>query len=78
MEEWLDVETVWTPEAGALHRKTLGGLLRCVRPVGNPVPDAHPAALAIEHGLMLYSADADFAAFPGLRWKNPLARPVQG
>lgn len=30
------------------------------------------AALAIEHGLTLYSADTDFARFSELRWKNPL------
>jgi toxin-antitoxin system PIN domain toxin len=75
VEEWLDVETVWTPEPGPLHRKTLAGLVRQVHPAGNLIPDAHLAALAIEHGLTLYSADADFAAFPGLRWKNPLAPP---
>jgi predicted nucleic acid-binding protein len=38
----------------------------------NLVPDAHLAALAIEHGLTLCSADADFARFSGLRWHNPL------
>ena len=37
------------------------------------VPDAHLAALAIEHGLTLCSTDADFARFPGLRWHNPLS-----
>ncbi len=36
------------------------------------VPDAHLAALAIEHGLVLASTDGDFARFPGLRWQNPL------
>lgn len=30
------------------------------------------AALAMEHGLELCSADRDFARFPGLRWRNPL------
>ena len=35
--------------------------------------DAHLAALAIEHGLTLCSADSDFARFPSLRWFNPLA-----
>jgi hypothetical protein len=35
-------------------------------------PDAHLAALAIEHGLELFSTDSDFARFEGLRWKNPL------
>ncbi len=34
--------------------------------------DAHLAALAIEHGLILCSTDGDFARFPGLRWENPL------
>jgi uncharacterized protein len=37
------------------------------------VPDAHLAALAIEHGLTLCSADSDFARFLGLPWLNPLA-----
>ena len=37
------------------------------------VPDAHLAALAIEHGLTLCSTDGDFVKFPGLRWQNPLA-----
>jgi predicted nucleic acid-binding protein len=36
------------------------------------VPDAHLAALAIEHGLTVCSTDGDFARFPGVRWENPL------
>jgi hypothetical protein len=36
------------------------------------VADAHLAALAIGHGLVLSSADTDFARFPGLRHENPL------
>jgi predicted nucleic acid-binding protein len=40
---------------------------------GNLVPDAHLAALAIEHGLTLCSTDGDFARFPGLTWLNPLS-----
>jgi predicted nucleic acid-binding protein len=43
--------------------------------LGNLVPDAHLAALAIEHGLTLCSTDGDFARFPGLRWINPLQPP---
>jgi toxin-antitoxin system PIN domain toxin len=75
VEDWLDVETVWIPEPGGLHRKLLGRLIRQVSPTANMIPDAHLAALALEHGLTLYSFDADFAAFPGLRWKNPLLAP---
>ena len=39
----------------------------------NLVPDAHLAALALEHGLTLCSTDGDFARFPTLRYRNPLA-----
>lgn len=39
---------------------------------GNLVPDAQLAALAIEHGVQLASADTDFMRFPGLGWINPL------
>jgi len=34
--------------------------------------DAHLAALAIEHGAKLCSADADFSRFPGVRWMDRL------
>jgi len=40
--------------------------------LGNLVTDAHIAALALEHSCLLYSTDADFSRFPGLKWKNPL------
>lgn len=39
---------------------------------GNLVPDAYLAAVAIEHGALMCSADRDFARFPGLRWRHPL------
>jgi len=29
----------------------------------------------IEHGAELCSSDTDFARFPGLRWRGPLAAP---
>jgi toxin-antitoxin system PIN domain toxin len=35
--------------------------------------DAELAALTIEYGGVLYTADRDFARFQGLRWVNPLA-----
>jgi predicted nucleic acid-binding protein len=40
---------------------------------GNLVADVHLAALAIEHGADLCSADRDFGRFAGLRWVNPIA-----
>jgi hypothetical protein len=39
---------------------------------GNLTSDAHLAALAIEHGALLCSCDADFSRLPGLRWVDPL------
>ncbi|CAN5815733.1 hypothetical protein BH20ACT4_BH20ACT4_09000 [soil metagenome] len=38
----------------------------------NAVPDAQLAALAIEHGLSVVSADTDFARFDEIVWRNPL------
>jgi toxin-antitoxin system PIN domain toxin len=40
---------------------------------GPMLMDAHIAALAIEHGATLMSADRGFARFPGLRFRNPIA-----
>lgn len=39
---------------------------------GNDVHDAYLAALAIEHGATLVSADRGFARFGTLRWRHPL------
>ncbi len=78
VEGWLGVESVWIPLPTDRHQAVLGRLLLASGASGNLVSDAHIAALAIEHGLTLYSFDGDFAAFPGLRWVNPLApRPTR-
>lgn len=70
---WLERDNVWVPTPTERHRAILGGLLAEGRAAGNHVPDAHLAALAIEWGLELLSADRDFARYPGLRWRDPLA-----
>ena len=69
---WLSAETAWIPEPTDRHAAVLGDLLALPGVHGNLVPDAHLAALAIEHGLTLCSTDGDFARFPGLHWRNPL------
>jgi toxin-antitoxin system PIN domain toxin len=71
--EWLACESAWVPEPGPHHAEVLGGFLRQAWMTSRLVPDAHLAALAIEHGLTLCSTDGDFARFPGLAWENPLA-----
>ncbi len=47
--------------------------MRGLHLTANLVGDAAVAALALEHGLQVVSADSDFARFPELRWLNPLA-----
>lgn len=51
-----------------------GELANSVPVTGNLVPDAMLAALAVEHGLTVMTADTDFARFPHVRWENPLGR----
>ena len=70
--EWLACEAAWIPLPGARHVEVLGGLLEQRSVSSRMVPDAHLAALAIEHGALLCTTDRDFARFPGLRWENPL------
>jgi toxin-antitoxin system PIN domain toxin len=72
VEEWLDCSPVWIPAPGERHRELLAAIVQRERPTGNAVPDAHLAALAMEHGLILCSADGDFARYSGLRWENPI------
>lgn len=74
VKAWLECEVVWLPVPGARHEKILGSLLEHRFVTSRLVPDAHLAALAIEHGLTLCSSDGDFAKFPQLKWENPLAR----
>lgn len=68
---WCQAPPVWHPQATLSHTAILERYLLEVRG-GNNVPDAHLAALATEHGLVLQSADQGFARFSGLRWENPL------
>jgi uncharacterized protein len=72
-EEWLTCEPAWVPAPGSAHRAILGGFLKASWMTSRLVPDAHLAALAVEHGLTLQSTDGDFAKFRDLRWENPLA-----
>lgn len=70
---WLARPNVRIPVPTERHEAILGGLLTRGRATGNHTSDAHLAALAIEWGLELQSADRDFARYPGLRWRDPLS-----
>ena len=69
---WLALPGVWIPEPTDQHASVLLRLLRAGSAHGNLVPDAHLAALALEHGLTLMTADRGFGRFAGLRFENPL------
>jgi uncharacterized protein len=68
VETWLALPSVWIP-----HPELLGALLRVPGMKSNSVPDAHLAALAIEHNLTLCSSDAGFSSFADLSLENPLS-----
>jgi len=72
VREWLSIDNVWIPQATDRHVEVLSTLFASVPIRSGLVMDTHLAALAIEHGLTLCSADRDFARFPKLRWMNPL------
>jgi hypothetical protein len=74
VERWLELESVWIPMPTGRHAAVLKRLLAETGEEGDLVPDTHLAALAIEHGLTLCSADRGFARFSGLRWENPLEK----
>jgi toxin-antitoxin system PIN domain toxin len=69
---WVDRPQVVVLEPGSRHADLVFGLLESLGTAGNLTTDGHLAALASEHQAELHSTDADFARFPGLRWRNPL------
>lgn len=73
VEAWLDAPASWTPEPGRGHREILGELLVQRDARAGLVTDAVLAALCIEHGLTMVSADSDFARFSQITWINPVA-----
>ena len=72
VKDWLAVPVVWIPPATEITARVYARLCAQVEITGNLVPDAQLAALAVEHGVEIASADTDFMRFPGLRWTNPL------
>lgn len=75
VQRWLDADPTWVPPATERTVSVLAELIDAVRPTANLMPDAQLAALALEHGLEVCSADSDFARFPQVRWHNPLSTP---
>jgi uncharacterized protein len=70
---WLAAPAAWVPGPEGRYSAILAGLMTRHELAGNLVPDAMLAALAIEHGLTVCSADSDFARFDEITWTNPVA-----
>ena len=73
ISDWLAAEPAWIPLPSTRHAEVLGSLIKSYQLTGNLIQDAALAALAVEHGLTVYSADTDFARFREIPWKNPLS-----
>ncbi len=69
---WLKQPSVTLLETGDRHWEILARLCTEGQVRGPLVMDAHLAALAIEHGAVLYTTDRDFARFSALEVCNPL------
>ncbi|MEX2458578.1 MAG: TA system VapC family ribonuclease toxin [Actinomycetota bacterium] len=75
VREWLAADVVWIPEPTSDHLDVLASLIETHHLTSDLMNDAHLAALAVEHGLTVVSADTDFARFSEIRWENPLSSP---
>lgn len=73
VDGWLAQPAVTVIGPTDRHPKVLRELLEPAGAAGNLTTDAHLAAVAIEHGAVLCTADGDFARFSGLKWLNPLS-----
>lgn len=72
VDSWLQQPYVTAVGPGEHHWPIVSGLLRVSGTAGNLTSDAHVAALALEQGATVVSADSDFARFSGVTHLNPL------
>jgi toxin-antitoxin system PIN domain toxin len=71
LQAWLALPQVHIAQPSETHFVRLRAELERLGTAANLTTDAHLAVLAMERGYVLYSTDADFARFRGLRWVNP-------
>lgn len=74
VQEWLEQPCAALLSPGEAHWPIFSSLLQTTGTGGNLTSDAHLAALALEHGAAVHSADYDFRRFPGIVHINPLGR----
>ncbi len=73
VDGWLSAPAAWVPAPGPAHHDLLRRLTVEHDLRAGLVTDAVLAALCIEHGLDIVSADSDFARFTEITWTNPIA-----
>jgi len=69
---WLEHPLLSILEPGDQHWNFLQECMNIGQTSGPLIMDAVLAAIALEHGAVLYTTDQDFSRFPNLRWVNPL------
>ena len=74
VSDWFSQPAVNVVQPGERHWEILSQLLTEAQIQGPLVTDAHLAALALEHGLILCSHDTDFLRFKDLRLYDPLEK----
>jgi toxin-antitoxin system PIN domain toxin len=74
---WLALPAIRVFDPGQRHWVIFSELVRASQARGPLIMDAHLAAIAVEHGLVLCTNDKDFTRFAGLRVCNPLAEYKQ-
>ena len=73
VDSWFASPVVWLPAAGP-RTLAIWRDLSLRHHLGSAMTtDAQLAALSLEHGVPIVSADTDFARFPEVRWINPLS-----
>ena len=72
VDAWLDQPFVEPVAPGSGHWPILRHLVHAAGTGGNLTSDMHLAAMAIERGASIYSADHDFQRFAGLDHVDPL------
>lgn len=72
LSEWLSLPHFRLLNPTPHHFKFLHAHILELGSAGNLTTDVHLATLAMEHGYILHTTDADFTRFPKLKWVNPL------
>ena len=72
VQQWVELKNVSLLAPGERHWSIFQWMLIEGQIRGPMTTDAQLAAITIEYSGVLYTADRDFARFPGLRWVHPL------